>query len=87
MRPPVAREPWHCAPPRVARVPFESPRAHSPPAPPSSDGAGQKCSAQSMLFVHSNWVKAGLYDKLKALAEVGSAFDDGAGGVDEPTVA
>lgn len=30
--------------------------------------SGQKCSAQSMLFVHDNWVKAGIFDKLKALA-------------------
>lgn len=30
--------------------------------------SGQKCSAQSALFVHSNWVKAGLLDKIKALA-------------------
>lgn len=29
---------------------------------------GQKCSAQSMLFVHSNWAATGLYDKLKQLA-------------------
>ncbi|GBF90904.1 aldehyde dehydrogenase [Raphidocelis subcapitata] len=30
--------------------------------------SGQKCSAQSMLFAHSNWVAAGLLDKLKARA-------------------
>ena len=30
--------------------------------------SGQKCSAQSMLFTHTNWVKAGLYEKLAALA-------------------
>jgi 1-pyrroline-5-carboxylate dehydrogenase len=30
--------------------------------------AGQKCSAQSILFAHSNWVKAGVLDKIKALA-------------------
>ena len=29
---------------------------------------GQKCSAQSILFAHENWVKAGIYDKLKAQA-------------------
>jgi 1-pyrroline-5-carboxylate dehydrogenase len=29
---------------------------------------GQKCSAQSMLFVHQNWSKAGLLDKMKHLA-------------------
>lgn len=29
---------------------------------------GQKCSAQSMLFVHKNWVSSGLFDKLKYLA-------------------
>lgn len=28
--------------------------------------AGQKCSAQSILFVHENWEKAGLLDKIKA---------------------
>ncbi|KAG2439205.1 hypothetical protein HXX76_004568 [Chlamydomonas incerta] len=30
--------------------------------------SGQKCSAQSMLFAHSNWVKAGLLDKMAAAA-------------------
>jgi 1-pyrroline-5-carboxylate dehydrogenase len=30
--------------------------------------SGQKCSAQSILFMHSNWKKAGLLDKLRALA-------------------
>lgn len=30
--------------------------------------SGQKCSAQSMLFVHRNWVKAGLLDNLAKLA-------------------
>jgi 1-pyrroline-5-carboxylate dehydrogenase len=29
---------------------------------------GQKCSAQSMVFVHENWEKAGLVDKMKANA-------------------
>lgn len=30
--------------------------------------SGQKCSAQSMLFVHRNWVKSGLLAKLGELA-------------------
>lgn len=30
--------------------------------------SGQKCSAQSILFVHENWARAGIVDKLKALA-------------------
>ena len=30
--------------------------------------SGQKCSAQSALFVHGNWVRAGFLDKIKALA-------------------
>ena len=30
--------------------------------------SGQKCSAQSMLFMHANWTKAGLLEKLKSLA-------------------
>lgn len=30
--------------------------------------SGQKCSAQSMLFVHDNWIKAGLLEKLKERA-------------------
>lgn len=30
--------------------------------------SGQKCSAQSILFMHENWVKAGLEEKLKARA-------------------
>jgi len=29
---------------------------------------GQKCSAQSILFVHENWLEVGAIDKLKALA-------------------
>lgn len=31
--------------------------------------SGQKCSAQSALFVHKNWVQAGFLDKIKALAQ------------------
>lgn len=31
--------------------------------------SGQKCSAQSALFVHENWTKAGFLDKIKRLAE------------------
>jgi 1-pyrroline-5-carboxylate dehydrogenase len=31
--------------------------------------SGQKCSAQSALFVHKNWVKAGFLEKIKTLAE------------------
>ncbi|CAI5977644.1 unnamed protein product [Closterium sp. NIES-64] len=30
--------------------------------------SGQKCSAQSILFVHKNWVQAGLVDRLRSLA-------------------
>lgn len=30
--------------------------------------SGQKCSAQSMVIMHENWVKAGLIEKLKELA-------------------
>ena len=30
--------------------------------------SGQKCSAQSIVFVHENWVKAGFIDKIRALA-------------------
>eukprot|EP00271_Cylindrocystis_brebissonii_P004328 TRINITY_DN15974_c0_g1_i1.p1 TRINITY_DN15974_c0_g1~~TRINITY_DN15974_c0_g1_i1.p1 ORF type:complete len:568 (+),score=60.97 TRINITY_DN15974_c0_g1_i1:191-1894(+) len=30
--------------------------------------SGQKCSAQSILFVHENWSKAGLVDRLRKLA-------------------
>jgi 1-pyrroline-5-carboxylate dehydrogenase len=30
--------------------------------------SGQKCSAQSALFVHKNWAQAGFYDKIKSLA-------------------
>lgn len=37
--------------------------------------SGQKCSAQSSLFIHSNWVKAGLLDQLKQLAERRSLSD------------
>lgn len=37
--------------------------------------SGQKCSAQSALFAHSNWVKAGLLDKLKTLVARRSISD------------
>jgi 1-pyrroline-5-carboxylate dehydrogenase len=30
--------------------------------------SGQKCSAQSIMFTHENWAKAGIYDELKQLA-------------------
>ena len=30
--------------------------------------SGQKCSAQSIMFAHENWAKAGIYDKLGELA-------------------
>ena len=30
--------------------------------------SGQKCSAQSILFAHNNWVKAGILDKIKNIA-------------------
>lgn len=30
---------------------------------------GQKCSAQSILFVHENWKEAGILEKIQALAE------------------
>lgn len=30
--------------------------------------SGQKCSAQSIVFVHENWYKAGFIDKIKELA-------------------
>lgn len=29
---------------------------------------GQKCSAQSIMFAHTNWEKAGLFDKMSSLA-------------------
>lgn len=29
---------------------------------------GQKCSAQSIAFIHSNWVKAGIYEDMERLA-------------------
>ena len=31
--------------------------------------SGQKCSAQSIVFAHDNWMKAGFVEKIKALAE------------------
>ena len=30
--------------------------------------SGQKCSAQSIVFVHENWAKAGFVDKIRQLA-------------------
>ena len=30
--------------------------------------SGQKCSAQSLMFMHQNWVDAGIVDKMEALA-------------------
>lgn len=37
--------------------------------------SGQKCSAQSILAAHDNWIKAGLIDKLKELASRRSLND------------
>ncbi|KAG2499023.1 hypothetical protein HYH03_003208 [Edaphochlamys debaryana] len=37
--------------------------------------SGQKCSAQSMLFAHSNWVKAGLLERMAALASTRKLAD------------
>jgi 1-pyrroline-5-carboxylate dehydrogenase len=37
--------------------------------------AGQKCSAQSILFAHENWEKSGLFDKLKANASTRNLED------------
>ena len=37
--------------------------------------SGQKCSAQSMLFAHENWVNIGLLDKIKARASMRSIED------------
>ena len=37
--------------------------------------SGQKCSAESILFCHENWEKAGLLDKIKANAEKRSLDD------------
>jgi hypothetical protein len=38
--------------------------------------SGQKCSAQSALFAHENWVKTGFLDKLKELAVKRSMKND-----------
>jgi len=37
--------------------------------------SGQKCSAQSALFIHSNWVQAGFLDRIKELAAKRSLSD------------
>ncbi|KAL3787805.1 hypothetical protein HJC23_003554 [Cyclotella cryptica] len=37
--------------------------------------AGQKCSAQSILFAHKNWENAGLFEKLKANASTRNLDD------------
>jgi 1-pyrroline-5-carboxylate dehydrogenase len=37
--------------------------------------AGQKCSAQSILFAHENWENAGLFDKMKKNAATRSLDD------------
>ena len=38
--------------------------------------SGQKCSAQSALFAHGNWVRAGILDRLKALVARRSLADN-----------
>ncbi|KAK9813740.1 hypothetical protein WJX73_006181 [Symbiochloris irregularis] len=43
--------------------------------------SGQKCSAQSMLFVHENWAKAGIEDKLKQRAAMRNMKDETIGPV------
>ena len=37
--------------------------------------SGQKCSAQSICFVHENWEKAGFYQRIKTLAQRRSLGD------------
>lgn len=37
--------------------------------------AGQKCSAQSILFAHENWEEAGLFEKMRANASTRSLED------------
>lgn len=37
--------------------------------------SGQKCSAQSMVFVHKNWAAAGFYDRIRDLAAQRSVAD------------
>ena len=37
--------------------------------------SGQKCSAQSMLFVHENWIKSGFLEKLESIASERSVHD------------
>lgn len=43
--------------------------------------SGQKCSAQSILFMHSNWVQAGIEDRIKSLAAKRSLKNDTIGPV------
>lgn len=43
--------------------------------------SGQKCSAQSMLFAHRAWVKAGIFDELARLAAQRNLADLSAGPV------
>lgn len=43
--------------------------------------SGQKCSAQSLLFAHDNWVKAGIEDKLKDYAAKRNMKDETVGPV------
>jgi 1-pyrroline-5-carboxylate dehydrogenase len=38
-------------------------------------GSGQKCSAQSVLFVHENWLKTNFLDRIKGLAQNRSIED------------
>lgn len=38
--------------------------------------SGQKCSAQSICFIHENWAKAGFTDKIKKLASRRSLADE-----------
>lgn len=43
--------------------------------------SGQKCSAQSILFMHTNWVQAGIEDQIKSLAAKRSLKNDTIGPV------
>ncbi|KAL3136418.1 mitochondrial membrane protein [Trebouxia sp. C0009 RCD-2024] len=43
--------------------------------------SGQKCSAQSILFMHTNWVRAGIEDRIKSLAAKRSLKNDTIGPV------
>ena len=66
---------WKLLGPDVPKDPLEVDNVASISDQDAYALSGQKCSAQSVLFVHKNWIEAKFLDKIKSLAEKRSLKD------------